>query len=34
MNAAYWYRKAGEPVATNSLEDEWEDIADALINAS
>ena len=34
MNAGYWYRKAGEPVATNSLEDEWEDRADALLNAS
>jgi len=31
MNAAYWYRKAGEPVATVSLDDEWEDIADALL---
>lgn len=31
MNAAYWYRKAGEPVATVSLDAEWEDIADALL---
>jgi hypothetical protein len=31
MNAGYWYRKAGEPVATNALEDEWEDIAAALL---
>jgi hypothetical protein len=23
-NAAYWYRQAGKPVATDSLETEWE----------
>jgi len=22
-NAAYWYRRAGKPVATGSLEEEW-----------
>jgi len=31
MNAAYWYRKAGVPVATISLVDEWDDIAAALL---
>lgn len=25
-NAGYWYRRAGRPVATASLEDEWETI--------
>ncbi|MBT3790136.1 MAG: hypothetical protein HN725_22545 [Alphaproteobacteria bacterium] len=29
-NAAYWYRRAGEPVCQLSLEDEWEQIAEAL----
>jgi len=26
-NAAYWYRRAGKPVSTRSLADEWEEIA-------
>ena len=29
-NAGYWYRQAGQPVATDSLEVEWERIVDAL----
>ena len=30
-NAAYWYRRAGRPVARVSLEEEWEQIAAALL---
>ena len=30
-NAAYWYRQAGKPVATDSLEAEWNRIATALL---
>jgi len=30
-NAGYWYRQAGKPVATGSLETEWELIASALL---
>jgi hypothetical protein len=30
-NAAYWYRRAGKPVCRTSLEDEWVDIATALL---
>ena len=30
-NAAYWYRRAGKPVATVSLEDEWRDIVNAFL---
>jgi hypothetical protein len=30
-NAGYWYRQAGQPVAKDNLEDEWERIASALI---
>ena len=30
-NAAYWYRKAGKPVPTVSLEKEWEAIVRAFI---
>lgn len=26
-NAGYWYRQAGRPVCTNSLEQEWEALA-------
>ena len=29
-NAGYWYRQAGQPVAKDSLEAEWQRIADAL----
>jgi hypothetical protein len=30
-NAAYWYRRAGQPVATDSLEQEWTRIVIALL---
>jgi hypothetical protein len=30
-NAAYWYRQAGQPVAKDALDVEWERIATALI---
>jgi hypothetical protein len=30
-NAGYWYRRAGQPVAKDSLETEWERIASALL---
>ena len=30
-NAAYWYRRAGRPVASGTLDDEWEAIARALL---
>ena len=30
-NAAYWYRRAGRPVARGRLEEEWEQIAQALL---
>ena len=30
-NAAYWYARAGQPVATDSLESEWNRIATALL---
>jgi hypothetical protein len=30
-NAGYWYRRAGKPVATGSLETEWERITSALL---
>ena len=30
-NAAYWYRRAGEPVCALGLEDEWRAIAAALL---
>ena len=29
-NARYWYGRAGKPVATGELEQEWAEIADAL----
>jgi len=32
-NAAYWYRRAKQPVATDSLESEWERIATTLLEA-
>jgi hypothetical protein len=31
-NAAYWYRRAGRPVARTSLAEEWEEIATALLD--
>jgi hypothetical protein len=30
-NAAYWYRQAGKPVARAPLEQEWQEIAQALL---
>jgi hypothetical protein len=30
-NAGYWYRRAGKPAATDSLDAEWERIASALL---
>jgi hypothetical protein len=30
-NASYWYRQAGQPVAADSLESEWERIVSALL---
>ena len=30
-NAGYWYRRAGQPIATDSLEQEWERIVKALL---
>jgi hypothetical protein len=30
-NAGYWYRQAGKPVATGSLETEWEEITSVLL---
>lgn len=30
-NAGYWYRQAGRPAATDSLENEWQRIVSALI---
>lgn len=30
-NAAYWYRRAGRPVAHGELADEWQAIADELL---
>src|ERR1700691_5067211 len=30
-NAGYWYRRAGKPVATGSLETEWEEMVSALL---
>lgn len=33
-NAAYWYRRAGKPVARTSLEEEWREIAGAFLAAN
>ena len=30
-NAAYWYALAGKPTSTSTLEEEWEEIASALV---
>ena len=30
-NAAYWYRRAGRPVSNRSLDEEWREIAVALL---
>ena len=32
-NASYWYRQAGKPVATGSLEAEWERMTSALLGS-
>jgi len=32
-NAGYWYREAGQPAATDSLDAEWERLAAALLRA-
>jgi hypothetical protein len=32
-NAAYWYRQAGQPVATDALDVEWERITSALLGS-
>ena len=32
-NAAYWYRRAGKPVCRTSLDEEWERIAEALLQS-
>lgn len=31
VNAAYWYRRAGKSPATGTLEDEWHQLATALL---
>ncbi len=31
-NGGYWYRHAGNPVATGSLEEEWEQVTTALLH--
>ena len=33
VNAGYWYRQAGQPVAKDSLEAEWERIVSALLGS-
>ncbi|RMH54837.1 MAG: hypothetical protein D6685_14440 [Bacteroidetes bacterium] len=30
-NAAYWYRRAGQPRCTDSLDDEWRALVEALL---
>jgi hypothetical protein len=32
-NAGYWYRRAGKPPGSGSLESEWRDIATTLLNS-
>jgi hypothetical protein len=32
-NAGYWYRQAGKPIATCSLETEWERMTSALLGS-
>ena len=31
VNAAYWYRRAGRPVASGALDAEWQQIVDELL---
>ena len=33
-NAGYWYQRAGRPVATTSLDDEWAELVGALLARS
>ncbi len=33
-NAAYWYRRAGKPIARGSLDDEWRAIVEALLKGT
>ena len=33
-NAGYWYRQAGQPVANDALDAEWERIASALLGGA
>ncbi|MGQ0677905.1 MAG: hypothetical protein ACT4N4_17725 [Rhodospirillales bacterium] len=33
-NAGYWYKRAGKPIASTSLEVEWEAIARALLTGA
>jgi hypothetical protein len=33
-NAGYWYRRAGQPVASGALEAEWDQIVSALFSGS
>jgi len=30
-NAAYWYRRAGKPISSAPLNEEWEEIVSALL---
>jgi hypothetical protein len=30
-NAAYWYRRAGKPMATGSLQDEWNQMVESFL---
>jgi len=32
-NASYWYSRAGKPIATGPLDDEWQMIAKAVLKA-
>jgi hypothetical protein len=32
-NAGYWYRQAGKPVASGSLESEWQQMVSALLGS-
>jgi hypothetical protein len=32
-NAGYWYRQAGKPVSTDALDEEWAQIAMALVGS-
>ena len=32
-NSAYWYRRAGKPISSARLSDEWEEIVSALLRS-